>query len=291
MTKSDIPRVGEILYEGFNSVASKYGYTPQMHSIQDGTTWAWAMFRHGPSERLVAELENRVVGMTCLNPRGLLGGFGPIVVDPHFQGKGIARELLHTVLKRADNLQGLRCVQEAYNPITFSLLYSFNYMPVANLLVLFLTGEVKHKLDPCNNISTLTANDLDELHMYDNPRSKFDRRTDFSYCIKWGKVFVYRYQSQIRGFMACISGSTSVQLGPLVAEGEEEAECLFRHALMVFKGRHCRTHVMARNHVLVKGLMELGFKLYCIDMLMVRGSGSWYPSQYVETFGTFPEGV
>lgn len=291
MTKSDIPRVGEILYEGFNANALKYGYTPQVHSVQEGTAWAWAIFRHGPSERVVAEVDNRVVGMCCINPRGVLGGHGPAAIDPHFQGKGVGPELLGTLVKRAANLQGLRSFQEAYNSVAFSFLYSFNFMPVAELLDLFLPEKVEQRLDPCENISEVKANDLDELHMYDYPKSKFDRRTDFAFYANWGKIYIYRYQSQIRGFLACLPGSRSVQLGPLLAEGEGEAECLFRHALMVFKNRYCRTRVMARDYVLVKKLKALGFKLRCVNLLMIRGLGSWCPSQYVEAFGTFPEGV
>jgi len=46
---------------------------------------------------------------------------------------------------------------------------------------------------------------------------------------------------------------------------------------------------MARDQVLVRTLQNLGFKLYCLNMLMVRGT--WRPGRYVEAFGRFPEGV
>lgn len=289
MTKEDISRVGEILYEAFKLNASKHGYTPQVQSEQEGRSWAWAMLRHGPSERLVAEVESRVVGICCLNPRGDLGGAGPGAVDPCFQGKAIGWELLHAILKRAESMHSVRAIQEAYNPVTFSYQYSFDFMPVETLLDLFLDRGVEQRIDLCSNVSELTATDLDAICMYNGPRSKLDRRADFVYYLNWGKVFVYRYQSQIGGFLACLPGSRSVQLGPLLAEGEEEAVHLFRHALAIFGKRYCRARVMARDHFLVKTLKGLGFKLYCVDILMVRGA--WRPSQYVEAFGIFPEGV
>ena len=76
---------------------------------------------------------------------------------------------------------------------------------------------------------------------------------------------------------------------PLVAEGEEAAQCLYQHALGVFSDQACQTRVMARDYSLVRTLQGLGFKVYCLDMLMVRGS--WRPGPYVEAFGRFPEGA
>ncbi len=124
---------------------------------------------------------------------------------------------------------------------------------------------------------------------YDSPRSKLDRRADLIYYNKWGSVFVYRKQGQIRGFLACLPGAEFVQLGPMLAEGAEEAICLFRHAVEAFKGQDCRTRVMARDYLLVRALNELGFKLHSINNLMVRGS--WRLDDYVEAFGFFPRSV
>lgn len=289
MTKTDVDRVGEVLFDAFNVGASKHGYAPRMQSVQEGTSWAWAMLRHGPSEILIAEVEKRPVGVCCLNPRGGHGGVGPVAVDPIFQGYGIGRELMTALLKRAEGLQSVRLFQEAFNPASFSLYYSLNFRPAAELLDLFLDAGVRDGVDLCSNISALTEHDLDEVRAYDTPRSTLDRRTDFAYYVKWGKVFVYRRQSRVRGVLACLPGSRSVQLGPLVAEGEEEAQCLFRHAVGAFNERPCQTRVMARDYSLVRTLQEWGFKLYCLNVLMVRGA--WRPGRYIEAFGRFPEGT
>ena len=138
-------------------------------------------------------------------------------------------------------------------------------------------------------MSEVNVKGLDEIYLYDSPRSKLDRRGDIAYYANWGKIFVYRHQSEIRGYLACLPGSESVQLGPLLAEGEEEAKRLFLHAATVFKKRHCQTRVMTRDSILVKALKVLGFKIYSIDLLMVRGP--WRPTQYIEAFGVFPEGA
>lgn len=289
MTKADIDPVGEILYESFNSGASKHGYVPKMQRVEVGKSWAWALLHYGSNELLIAEMENSIAGMCCLSPRGELGGVGPVVVNPDFQGHRVGSQLMDALLKRAENLQSLRLVQEAFNPASFSLFYSHSFMPVTTLLDLIRDGEAEQRTDPCSYVTELTEKNLEAVYVYDNPRSKSDRRKDLAYYVKWGKVFVYQHESRIRGFLACLPGSGSVQLGPLLAEGEEEANCLFQHALSAFGGRQCQTRVMARDYMLVTTLKGFGFKVYCLNNLMVRGV--WRPSQYIEAFGIFPEGV
>jgi ribosomal protein S18 acetylase RimI-like enzyme len=289
MTRDDLEQVGKVLFAAFNSEAAKHGFSPRMENPQEGASWAWAMLRHGPKEPLVAEADNRVVGICCLNPRGDHGGIGPVAVDPAFQGQGIGRQLMHALLARAQGLQSVRLFQEAFNPASFSLYYSLDFLPVAELLDLSLEKGKRKGSGLCRRVSELTANEVDAAYQYDIPRSKMDRRADLAYYVKWGKVFVFRYQAEVRGYLACLPGSRSVQLGPLVAEGEEEAQCLFHHAAGVFNDRPCQTRVMAKDAKLVKQLQHSGFKLAYLNLLMVRGS--WRPGRFVEAFGRFPEGA
>ncbi|MDD2310075.1 MAG: GNAT family N-acetyltransferase [Desulfuromonadaceae bacterium] len=289
MTRSDIDRVGEILYDAFTGVAAKYGYPPVMNCVQEGKAWAWAMSRYVSSEGIVAEVDGRVAGVVFLNKRGDVGGGGPMAIDPDFQGKTIAPQLMAAFLERAKSLSSIRVVQEAFNPTSFSFQYAYDFMPVADLLDLVLNGRARQHPDLHGNVSELTAEGLDELCSYDMPRSHFDRRTDLAYFIRWGKVLVYRDAGEIHGYLACLPGTGAIQLGPLLAGGEEVAENLFTHALALFKDRPCRTRVMARDGRLARTLMKLGFRLYCVSLLMVRGT--WRPGQNIEAFGRFPEGV
>jgi len=289
MTTEDIGPLGEILYESFSSGASKHGYAPKMQRVEIGKAWAWALFHYGSNELLIAEVENSIAGMCCLSPRGDLGGVGPVVVNAKFQGYRIGSQMMAALLERAGNQQSLRLIQEAFNPASFSLFYSHKFMPVTQLLDLVRDGETGKQLEPCGQVNEVQQHDLPAVYDYDRPRSTSDRRKDLAYYARWGKVFVYREQSHIRGFLACLPGSGSLQLGPLLADGEEEAVHLFRHALGVYGNRPMQTRVMARDYLLARALMGMGFKLYCLNNLMVRGA--WHPGRYIEAFGIFPEGV
>lgn len=289
MTKHDLPRVGELLFNSFNSVAARYGYSPRMQNVKEGASWAWAILRHGPKEIVLAEVDHHIVGVCSLNLRGHYGGIGPVAVDPTFQGCGVGRHMMKALLQRTEGLHAVRLFQESFNPASFSLYYSLRFIPVADLLDLSLSARASSELNRHSDVHQLLPKDLSSVSAYDLKRSKFDRTTDLDYYSKWGKVFVYKRKSSIRGYLACLPGSHSVQFGPLVAEGEEEAAFLYQHALSEFTGHACQTRVMARDYLLVSRLREWGFTLYCLNTLMVKGS--WRPGRCVEAFGRFPEGT
>lgn len=290
MTKKDIPQAGEVLYKGFSAVASKHGYASNIESVEEGRRLAWSLFHHGPCERLVAELDDRVVGLSCLNMRGSIAGLGPTAIDPSSQNKALAAELVKNVLGKVNNSQSLRTFTEAFNPAIYSLAYfTLNFTPAADVLDLHLDQRARHPSDQSANVAQLKGRDIDDLCAYDNPRSTSDRRPDLKFYANWGKILVYRTQSRIRGFLACLPNPRWVQLGPLVAEGEDEAISLFRHALTLFPESNFRCRVMARDHGLATVLKQFGFKIYCLNHLWVQGA--WRPGRYVESFGMFPEAI
>ena len=289
MIEADVGQVGNILFRAFNEVSLKHGYGQRLHNETVGKTWAWKLLHSQQSRLVVAELGNRIVGISCLNPRGRVANLGPVAVDPDYQGNAIGSELIRTLLKEADGIESIRVVQESFNPASFCLYYFNNFLPVASVLELSLNEKAEQETGNESNVSDLTGKDLDEVCSYDYSKSNFDRSTDLAYYLRWGKIFAYRKNKQIHGFMAGLPGAEFVQLGPMLSEGEAEAVCLFRYAIGLFKGRKFRTRVMAKDHALVGTLINLGFKLHSANNLMVRGP--WRPAAYAQAIGIFPDGA
>ena len=289
MIEADVDQVGSILFRAFNEVSAKHGYEQRLHSETVGKTWGWKMLHSRQSQLLVAELGGRVVGICCLNPRGPVGNLGPVAVDPDYQGNAIGSELVHSLLKNADGLESVRVIQESFNRASFCLYYLNDFLPVASVLELSLNQNSEQAAGIETHIRELAGKDLEEVCSYDYSRSNFDRKVDLAYYLRWGKVFAYRKDEQIHGFMASLPGPEFVQLGPMLSEGEAEAVSLFRHALEFFKGRKVRTRVMAKDHALVGTLIKLGFKLHSVNNLMVRGP--WRPPAYAQAIGIFPDGA
>jgi GNAT superfamily N-acetyltransferase len=288
MIPADLDPVGEVLFHAFNAGAARHGYAPKLKSVREATAWAGAILRHAPHEIVVAEADGRVAGICCLHPRGENGGIGPVAVDPSFQGEGIGRAMLKVVLERASGLASVRLYQEAYNAASFSLYYAEGFLPAADLLDMTAEPEGSGVV-PNGPVEEMSPQAIDEGLDYDGPRSRYDRRGDLAFFLRWGKVFVTRSGGRISGMLSCLPGPASVQCGPLVAEGEEEAQRLYEHARAVYRDRQCQTRIMARDRSLAAALRGLGFRISCLNLLMVRGA--WRPGKYIEAFGRFPEGA
>ena len=192
------------------------------------------------------------------------------------------------ILENKKKYKSVRIIQEAFNPASFSLYYSLRFKPAEILLELFLENEVESSLGSIQSVKELTLEGIDAVNEYGISRCNINRQTDLTYYVNWGKVFAYQKGIQIRGFLACLAGTESVALGPFITEEEEDAVILLKHALSAYKGRHIRTRVNAKNNFLIDKLKKLGFKLFCVDNLMVHGE--WSLNQCVEGYGFFPEG-
>lgn len=293
MTEEDIPQVGDLLYRSFNNVAAQHGFPQKIRNPETGKVWAWNIMRYGSSVRLVAEIEGKVAGISCLNPRGILGGVGPTAVDPDYlQGlrrQPIGHTLIQEIFKQGEKLQSIRGFQEAFNTATFYMSYQIGFVPVEPLLHLSFSRRVRDKTIP-SRVTEASINDLEELLTYDLPRSTLQRREDLIFYMRWGHIFLYRSESsELQGFLACLPGTEHVQLGPLVADGQDPAIDLFQKALLAFEKKTLRTRTMSRDTRLNKTLLNWGFKLESVDLLIVRGI--WRPGEAVEAFGLFPEGV
>lgn len=290
MAKADVERVGRIIYEAFTLGAKRRRYRPRFDKVEEAIAFAWRMFRYPAMHILVAEAEGRVVAVCTVNPRGSRGGgIGPVAVDPTFRGMGVVRDVVSAGLGRVSGVESMRALQEAFNPDSFSLAYSFDFVPVTTLLELHRRARGRDRVPLSGDVHELAGAEIDALVEYDTPRSSFDRRPDFAHYLRWGKVLVHTRGSEIRGYIACLAGPTVVQLGPLVAEGEEEAQALFRHATALFPDHAARACVMPTDVALTRSLMDLRFSIYCVEMLMVRGP--WRPGHRTEAFGMFPEAI
>jgi len=289
MNKTDIPAVGTVLYNAFNTVAARYGHAPKFKDLKEGASWAWALLHHQPVRVFIAECEGRIAGLCCLNPRGAMGGVGPVAVDPAYQGRKIGTSLMTALLHHAQPIDNLRLVQEAYNTASFSLYYGLGFKPVACLLELSHSGDKAPPFETPASIKQLTIDDIDRLQHYDQPKSRSNRYVDFRYYLRWGKVFAFKNSTSYQGYLACLPGKNGVTLGPLLAESDHEAGALYQHALTAYRGKALRTRLMANELPLIEKLKACGFTLNAINNLMVRGK--WRPGPFVEGFGLFPEGI
>ena len=115
--QGDAPECGRIIFEAFKSLADQHGFPPDFPSV-DAATGLVSMLMATPSfHDVLAEEDNRVVGVNFVDLRSRIGGVGPIAVAPEAQNKGLGKALMHAVMEVAvqQKTEGIRLVQAAYH--------------------------------------------------------------------------------------------------------------------------------------------------------------------------------
>jgi GNAT superfamily N-acetyltransferase len=122
-TPADATVCGSICYEAFAKVNREHGFEPDIPSAEMATGLLSLLFSRSEFYSVVAEREGRIVGSNCMDERSVIGGIGPLTIDPAAQDRGVGRRLMQAVLDRAAErrLPGVRLVQGAFHNRSLSL--------------------------------------------------------------------------------------------------------------------------------------------------------------------------
>jgi predicted N-acetyltransferase YhbS len=155
---ADAEACGRIIYEAFQGVAKRHGFSPDFPIIEIATQLAQSFIAHPSIFGVVAEEDGRVVGSNFLAEGDAIRGVGPITVDPRLQGGGIGRSLMAAVLERGNGAAGIRLLQDAFNMHSVSLYASLGFEVREPVLV--MTGRPVSKPRSGITVRRLTERDL-----------------------------------------------------------------------------------------------------------------------------------
>lgn len=112
---ADSEACGRIIYEAFQGIAERHGFSPDFPAVETATQLAQSFIAHPSIFGVVAEEDGSVVGSNFLAEGDAIRGVGPITVDPRRQGGGIGRCLMAAVLERGSGAAGIRLLQDAFS--------------------------------------------------------------------------------------------------------------------------------------------------------------------------------
>ena len=112
---ADGAECGRIIYAAFASIANQHNFPPDFPSAVAATDVASMLIAHPGFHGLVAEEDGHIVGSNFMDQRSLVGGIGPISVDPAVQNQRVGRSLMQAMLDyaMARDHAGIRLVQAA----------------------------------------------------------------------------------------------------------------------------------------------------------------------------------
>jgi GNAT superfamily N-acetyltransferase len=286
MTREDIPEVGRIGVEAFNELMARHNRPPLYPDPQVGPLAATAYVSIDPEGSLVAIEEGRVVGSIFYRRRGETVSVGPATVAPTAQGRGVGTRLFQAVIERESNAHSMRIMQDSLNLASFELLVRIGYSLGEEVAMFTLPAGFREEHESDSAVHVARSEDFGDILALDRRLFGSDRRRDFEFLRRFGKILAIHSGKNLDGFLAQMPTPGRTMLGPGGAESPEALRRLIQHAVGETLGELSLV-VPARGYDNIKPLLATGFRLVGLSNLMYRGS--WDPPAGAYAYSLFPE--
>ena len=274
-TKDDSAVCGRICYQAFSTISAKHGF-PCEFPGEDATTGLLSMMFSDPDFYcVVAESAGRVVGSNCLYERSMIGGIGPITIDPSAQNLGVGKKLMLAAMERANQRcpAGVRLVQAAYHNRSLSLYASLGFDVREPLSC--LQGKTRERTVQGCVVRPAQATDIEACNTLSRRVHGFDRGNELLGALQQNTAKVVERDCRITGYTTALAF-----FGHSTAESNLDMQALIASAES-FAGAGIL--VPSRNSSLLRWCLSNGLKVVQPMTLMTIGlynepSGSWLPS-------------
>ncbi len=259
-----VPELGRICFEAFRSIHDRHGFARDFPDIETAVKVVGLMSSSPTVFGVAAEEDGRLVGSNFLLLADLVGGVGPITIDPAFQGRGVGRKLMQAALDHAKQcgIERVRLMQDSFNTASLSLYASlgFDVRETVGVIIAPPCAEV----DP--TVRLATASDLPALGQISARLYKVNRGGEIAQWMENGIPFLVRETSgEIRGYLG------PGKLGHGVTETESDALALIgqlsRHAPPGMN----KFFLPLRQTSLYRAALRSGCRLLKVMTLMTRG--------------------
>src|SRR5687767_11524265 len=127
-TPADAAACARVVFDAFASIADKHNFPRDFPAMEMAHGLADAFINNPKVAGMAAiESDGTPIGFNFLNQRNPIGGVGPMVVDPKYQGKGAGRALMRAIMHLGETMRGVRLVQDAFNTTSLSLYASLGF--------------------------------------------------------------------------------------------------------------------------------------------------------------------
>jgi predicted N-acetyltransferase YhbS len=272
---ADAEHCGKICYEAFFEVSRKHGFPADVPSAQHAVAFLTQMFAHPGFFCVVAEQDGRIIGSNCMDERNVIAGIGPITIDPSVQNHSAGRQLMKTVLDRAESQKfaGVRLVQAGYHMRSLSLYAKLGFVVREPLACMF--GPSPRQETPGFVVRPAQPADLQSCNAVSFRVHGHDRGGELSDSIKSGHALVVESRGRITGYASSLSF-----FGHSVAESNEDMQALISGGPEISPPG---ITVPMRNAELFRWCLQRGMRTIQPLNLMTIGlynepAGAWLPS-------------
>ena len=274
-TQADVPVCAGILYRAFSAINAAHNFPCDFPNAEVPVGTLSFMFSHPDFYSVVAEVDGRIVGSNVLDERSVIGGVGPITVDPEVQNLRVGRRLMQAVIDRANSRRapGIRLVQAAFHSRSLSL-YSTLGFNVREPLAC-LQGRTRERILPGCAVRPAEAADVDACNALSHSVHGFERGRELEHGIEEKSALVVERDGRVTGY-----ASSLAFFGHATAETNLDLEALIA-SVDSFGGPGIL--VPLRNAALFRWCLANGLRMVQPMTLMSMGlynepAGAWLPS-------------
>jgi predicted N-acetyltransferase YhbS len=274
-TPDDAGDCARIFYDAFESIATRHHFPIEPSSREFTRFKVSDMLSSDGFLGLVAERDGELRGSAYVDQRGVIGGIGPVTVDPATQDAGVGRALMEVALdrERARGAAGVRLVQTVYHYRSLALYAKLGFAVRESLTV--LQGTPPTVLAPGRAVRPADEGDVSScaevcLHVHGH-----DRTRELRDAIAAGTARIVERGDKVTGY------ATGFGYGwHAVAESNEDLIALLGSA-EAFMGLGIL--VPSRNTALLRWGLGHGLRIVQQSTLMSTGlynepAGAYLPS-------------
>lgn len=272
---ADASACGRIIHDAFAAIAHQHNFSRDFPSVEHATGVAETLISAPGFYGVVAERDGHVLGSNFLDERSLIGGIGPITVDPAQQNAGVGRRLMEAVMARAASrdLPGVRLVQDAFHNRSLCLYTSLGFVVREPLSL--MQGAPLGLSMPGYDVRAAAPEDATACDALSRRAHGFARSREVAHAIESETAAVVEHQGRITGYTTQIAF-----FGHAVGETNEDLKALIG-AAPEFGGPGLI--LPTRNHDLFGWCLERGLRLVKQMTLMTTGlynepAGAWLPN-------------
>lgn len=274
-TLEDVASCGEICYSAFSAINAAHNFPCDFPGPAAALGVIGMMFSHPGSYCEVAEIDGRIVGSNCLDERSIVGGLGPITVDPGVQNRGVGRRLMESALERSrqQGKAGVRLVQAAFHNRSLSLYTSLGFDVREPLAC--MNGPSVGKIPPGCTVRPTEVDDVPACDELSFRVHGFARSGELSDAIAAGSARVVVRDGRITGYTTAVAF-----FGHATAETTGDLEALIGAAEAIHGSG---VLIPTRNSELFRWCLAQGLRVIQPMTLMSYGlyqdpSGAFWPS-------------
>ena len=273
-TPDDSSICGQICYDAFLNISTAHGFPCDFPGPEATTRLLSMMFSSPGCYCVVAEVGGRIVGSNCLYESSLIGGVGPVTVDPNTQHVGIGRKLMQAVMERANGRNaGLRLVQAAFHNRSLALYTSLGFDVREPLSC--VQGRTRERAVSGCVVRPAQPSDLEACNALSRRVHGYDRDAELAEASRQNTASVVERGGRITGYASALAffghatAETNLDMQALIASAES------------FGGSGIL--VPSRNSALLRWCLANGLRVVQPMTLMSIGlynepSGAWLPS-------------